>query len=141
MTRGTLAVLLHRLAGEPAQESAALLPADVAAGAWNAQAIAWCVERGILPGGTPDSFAPDRPATREELAAGPYHLTAALGGDVSAAGGSAFQDLAQVSPWVEAAVLWAGASGILQGNNGYLNPQGQLTRAQLAAVLMRYLAG
>ena len=51
---------------------------------------------------------------------------------------SGFSDWNQVSPYAENAVRWAVANGVLQGADGKLSPQGSVTRAELAEMVMRF---
>lgn len=90
-------------------------------------------------------FAPDASITREQIAAIIYRYAARKGYNTSArADLSSFPDLSQVSSWATANLAWANAEGLISGNQSggktYLLPQGNATRAQVAAILMRYVA-
>lgn len=139
ISRGTVATMLHRLAGEPEAGDRGLT--DVASDAWYAEGAAWCVESGVMSAGTDGAFEPERVVTREELVSALCRLTEKLGGDIKASGSGSFADMDDVSAWAVDAVLWAEGTGLLQGDeSGRLNPRSELTRAQLAAVLMRWCA-
>ena len=136
LSRGMVATLMHRMAGEPQAGTAGL--SDVESGAWYAEAAAWCVSEGVMSA-EDGEFLPDLPATREELLLALYKVTEILGGDTSASGEGAYPDMDAVDPAAVEAVLWADGLGIVQGDTeGRLVPKDMLTRAQLATILMRY---
>lgn len=136
LSRGMVATLMHRMAGEPQAGTAGL--SDVESGAWYAEAAAWCVSEGVMSA-EDGEFLPDLPATREELLLALYNVTEILGGDTSASGEGAYPDMDAVDPAAVEAVLWADGLGIVQGDTeGRLVPKDMLTRAQLATILMRY---
>ena len=136
LSRGMVATLMHRMAGEPQAGTAGL--SDVESGAWYAEAAAWCVSEGVMSA-EDGEFLPDLPATREELLLALYKVTEILGGDTSASGEGAYPDMDAVDPEAVEAVLWADGLGIVQGDTkGRLVPKDMLTRAQLATILMRY---
>ncbi len=138
LSRSMVATLLHRLAGEP--EAPDIIFLDASPNDWYAQGAAWCVASGILSADH-GMFEPNRVMTREELTLALYQVTEKLGGDVSAAGAGHFQDMSDVSDQAVKAVLWAEAQGILSGDDsGRFLPKEPLTRAQLAAILMRWCA-
>ena len=78
--------------------------------------------------------------TREQLAAILYRYAKQKGYDVTkSAALIGFSDAAQVSGYASEAMQWAVAEGFLQGSNGRLDPQGSATRAQVAAILTRFM--
>ena len=84
-------------------------------------------------------FDPDGLVTREQMAVMLYRMAAYLGLDTAVQGGlSGFSDSGEVSSWAEAALAWAVGADILQGEDGRLMPQGTASRAEIAAVLMRF---
>ena len=137
-TRGMIVTMLWRMAGEPQAQTAADFM-DVAAGDWYAKAIDWAAEKGIVNGYGNGAFGPNDPITREQLAAIFCNYAKANGKNVSArADLSAYSD--QPSEWAESAMQWAVAEKLISGKgNGVLDPTGQATRAEAAAILMRYV--
>ena len=119
-TRGMLMTILARYAG-----------ADTTGGAsWYEKGMAWAQSAGIS-----DGRAPEAGITREQLVTMLYRYA-----DVPEAGGTldAFTDADTVSAYAVDAMRWAAANGIVNGSHGRLNPQGNATRAQVAAMLMRF---
>lgn len=94
----------------------------------------------FLPAGVGGGrFDPDGLVTREQMAVMLYRMAAYLGLDTAVQGGlSGFSDSGEVSSWAEAALAWAVGADILQGEDGRLMPQGTASRAEIAAVLMRF---
>ena len=119
-TRGMLMTILARYAG-----------ADTTGGAnWYEKGMAWAQSAGIS-----DGRAPEAGITREQLVTMLYRYA-----DVPEASGTldAFADADTVSAYAVDAMRWAAANGIVNGSHGRLNPQGNATRAQAAAMLMRF---
>ena len=112
---------------------------DVSASAYYASAVAWASQNGIVEGFEDGSFQPDAAITREQLAAVLYRCAAWKGADTSASGElTDFADAASVSSGAQAAMKWAVGAGILSGSATGLEPQGTATRAQAAAMLVRF---
>ena len=113
--------------------------ADVAVDDWYATAVNWAAANGIVNGISDDTFAPNDPITREQLAAMLMNYAQWKGQDTSArADLSHYSD--QPSTWAEDVVSWAVAEGLLAGvTDDELQPQGQATRAQVAAIMQRFL--
>ena len=119
-TRGMLMTILARYAG-----------ADTTGGAnWYEKGMAWAQSAGIS-----DGRAPEAGITREQLVTMLYRYA-----DVPEASGTldAFADADTVSAYAVDAMRWAAANGIVNGSHGRLNPHGNATRAQVAAMLMRF---
>lgn len=87
------------------------------------------------------TFGPNDTITREQLAATLYNYTAYKGGDVSArADLSKYADAASISSWAEDVLFWANAEGLVGGmTTTTIDPQSGATRAQVAAIMQRYL--
>lgn len=138
-TRGMLVSILYRLEGGPAAENAGFT--DVDADAWYADAVNWAAANGIVSG-YGDTFGPNDTLTREQLAAILCNYAAFKGQDVSArADLGVYADAASVSDWATDALSWANAKGLITGMTAEtIVPQGDATRAQLAAILERFLA-
>lgn len=137
-TRGMVVSILHRLAGSPTVSAEVF--ADVAADDWYGQAVAWAANEGIASGTNAETFSPNAAVTREQLAALLCNFAAQQGVDTTACSDlSNFDDAAAVSDWAQDAVSWAHAEGLLAGTSATtLSPQGEATRAQLAAMLVRF---
>lgn len=101
-------------------------------GHWSAEFSAKAVELGLFTGVTETEFAPNNSMTRAMLVQVLYRMQGS-----PEAGGSTFTDVAD-SAWYAKAVAWASENGIVNGSNGRFDPNGLLTREQLAAILWRY---
>lgn len=143
-SRGMLVTMLYRLEGEPdiTSENLGYPFADVDATAYYSNAIYWARLHGIVSGMSDEIFAPNGDITREQLAAIMYRYAQYKGIDVSASADlSSFSDAASISPWAKDVLGWANAQGLIKGmGNNELAPQGQATRAQVAAIMERYCA-
>lgn len=137
-TRGMVVSILHRLAGSPTVSAEVF--EDVTADDWYGQAVAWAASEGIASGTSAETFSPNAAVTREQLAALLCNFAAQQGMDTTACSDlSNFDDAAAVSDWAQDAVSWAHAEGLLAGTSATtLSPQGEATRAQLAAMLVRF---
>jgi hypothetical protein len=136
MSRAMLATVLCRLEnGRPVGKNPF---ADVPEGAWYTEAVTWAYEAGIVQG-TGTGFAPNAPVTREQIATMLYRYAAYLGLDTEArAPLDVFSDAGKTAAWAEDAMKWAVSAGLFQGNtDGTLNPKGNATRAEVAALLQR----
>ncbi len=139
-TRGMLATILWRLEGSPAHAGGSSYN-DVAAGRYYTDAIGWSTDKGIYTGFGEGVFRPDEAVTREQLAAVLCRYAEYKGLDVKAAAElDRFADADQVSDWSAAALKWAVGGGIVNGQgNNILNPQGAAQRADIAAMLHRFM--
>ena len=136
MTRAMLVTILWRMEGGPVVNC--LMPFnDVDGGAWYAEAVRWAASEGIVTGVSGTIFAPNAEITREQFAAMLWRYAGApVGGGMAV---SEFTDGASVSDYAADAVTWALSEGVLTGmGDGALAPQGTATRAQAAAMLMRF---
>lgn len=141
MTRAMVVTILHRLEGEPKIQAAAFI--DVAAGQWYTEAIAWASAGGIVSGYGSGAFGPNDPITREQLTAILYRYAAGKGYDITArADLSGYSDAGQISAYAAEPMSWANALGLITGmDDGTLAPRAGATRAQTAAILMRFCQG
>lgn len=137
-TRGMIVTILHRLEGCPAAGTSSF--ADVAAGQYYTEAVAWAAANGIVVGYDSATFAPNKPISREELAAILYRYAAYKGYDVSArANLSGYTDAARISGYAVDAMAWANAKKLINGVTATtLVPQGSAVRSQVAAILARF---
>ena len=144
-TRAQIVMILYNLSGDTTDYSKYYVPfTDVKPGTWYYNAVAWGYDKDIVAGMSTTTFAPDGLITREQMAVLLYGYTekyapAYLGGAASLNG---FPDAASVSNWAYAAMSWAVGNGLISGiaSDGadYLAPSGGATRAQIAAIMMRY---
>lgn len=144
-TRAQIVMILYNLSDDTTDYSKYYVPfTDVKPGTWYYNAVAWGYDKDIVAGMTPTTFAPDGLITREQMAVLLYGYTekyapAYLGGAASL---NSFPDAASVSNWAYAAMSWAVGNGLISGiaSDGadYLAPSGGATRAQIAAIMMRY---
>lgn len=139
-TRAMIATVLWRMDGSPDAKSDSRFT-DVAGDQWYSDAVAWADENGIVRGFGDGTFAPNAPVTREQFAAMLYRYAQYSGDAVEPSRSLAdFNDADQVSTWAKDAMRWAVSSGILTGKPGKrLDPQGTATRAEIAAMLRRFL--
>lgn len=139
LTRAMLVQVLYNLEGKPAVGGSSGFT-DVASGAWYADAVAWAAEHGIVTGYSETRFGPNDAVTREQTAAIFQRYARYKGYDASASGYlSQFTDAKAVSTYAKDAVIWAVDAGLLSGKgNGALDPAGTATRAEIAAILMRF---
>lgn len=139
MTRGMFVTVLGRVAKADVKAAPGQGLTDVPAGAWYAPSVNWACANGYAQALEGNTFAPERPVTREEIAVILYNYLVKSGRrlpDDSKVPAS-FSDLDQVSAQARAAVDFMRAKGLLKGSGKKFNPQGQLTRAEAAQVFMR----
>ena len=139
-TRGMMATILWRMEGSPAPKGKNSFT-DVEAGKWYADAITWTAENGIFAGYGKDKFGPDDPITREQLAAIFYRYADYKGYDLTVKGNlDKFKDADKITDYAKTAMQWAVGSGLVKGKSGnLLDPQGTATRAEIAAMLHRFI--
>lgn len=137
-TRGMLVTVLYRLEGSP--EAGASRFTDVPASMYYAGSVAWAAEHGMVSGYGNGRFGADDLITREQLASILFRYAQYKGYDTAGVGElSAFADASAVSPYADEAVRWAVGSGLIGGKGGgILDPGAGATRAEMAAVLMRF---
>ena len=139
-TRGMMATILWRMEGSPAPKGKNSFT-DVEAEKWYADAITWTAENGIFAGYGKDKFGPDDPITREQLAAIFYRYADYKGYDLTVKGNlDKFKDADKITDYAKTAMQWAVGSGLMKGKSGnLLDPQGTATRAEIAAMLHRFI--
>ena len=139
MTRGMLVTVLYRLEGRPSVTGTSVFD-DVARGAYYEKAVIWAAEHKIVNGTGGAKFSPDANVTREQMAAILYRYAQYKGYRTSSrAGLSGFADYQTVSSYAETPMQWAVAEKLINGSNGSLLPRGNATRAQVAAILHRFV--
>lgn len=114
---------------------------DVADGQFYSVPVIWCNENGIVTGYSSNGyFGPGDDITREQMAVMLYRFADHQGYDISDDGSlDSFGDASNVSSFAQEAMRWAVGAGIISGDNGMLKPQGELIRAESAAMIMRFI--
>ncbi len=140
-TRAMIVTILWRQAGEPAATKPCTFT-DLTQ-EWYKAAVAWAAETGVVTGRDAATFDPAGAITRQEMATMLYRYAQYRDYDVSQTVDlSGFPDSGAVSTYAQAAMAWANANGLIQGNPvdgiNYLDPLGNATRAQAATILMRF---
>lgn len=142
-TRAQIAVIFYRLAGSPevTGESPFTDVKQEPGTLWYYNAVIWAQQSGIMGGYGNNLFGPNDPVTREQLASIFYSYAKYKGYDVSATGSlDSFTDKDSVSAWAQEAMKWAVGNGIINGReNNLLDPKGTATRAEIAAMLHRFI--
>lgn len=142
-TRAQIAVIFYRMEGSPAVEGENSFT-DVVRGsgtAWFYDAVTWAQQNGIMGGYSNSSFAPNDPITREQLAAIFYRYVQYKGYDTTQGGMAIreFDDYESISDYAMGAMAWAVNTGLVKGDSNLLYPKGTATRAELAAMLHRFV--
>lgn len=142
-TRAQIAVIFYRMEGSPAVEGENSFT-DVVRGsgtAWFYDAVTWAQQNGIMGGYSNSSFAPNDPITREQLAAIFYRYAQYKGYDTTQGGMAIreFDDYESISDYAMSAMAWAVNTGLVKGDSNLLYPNGTATRAEIAAMLHRFV--
>lgn len=136
MTRGDLVLILYRLAGRPSVSGVKNPFADVKSSDYYYDAVLWAYANSVVNGTGRSTFSPKKNVTREQLAAILYRYS---GTPTTSGRLTSFTDADNVSSYATNAMKWAVGAGIITGSGSKLDPQGSATRAQVAAMLHRYL--
>lgn len=140
LTRAMLVTVLYRNAGEPAVNKS--IPfADVDMGSWYANAVVWAKQNGIVNGVNETEFAPDANITREQIATIMFRYAQYKGMDaVTLEENLHFTDADEISEFAVSAMNWAVGTGLINGKSATtLNPKDNATRAEIAAILQRFI--
>ena len=142
MTRAMLVTVLHRAEGEPAVDKSIAF-ADVDENAYYANAVAWAQSNGIVNGITDSEFAPDTNITREQIAVIMFRYAKYKGYDVSVGENTnilSYDDAESISGYAVEAVQYASGSGLMKGKTETtINPKDNAARAEIAAILQRFI--
>lgn len=142
-TRAQIAVIFYRMEGSPAVEGENSFTDVVrdSGTAWFYDAVTWAQQNGIMGGYSNSSFAPNDPITREQLAAIFYRYAQYKGYDTTQGGMAIreFDDYESISDYAMGAMAWAVNTGLVKGDSNLLYPKGTATRAELAALLHRFV--
>ena len=140
VTRGMMATILWRMEGSLAPKGENSFT-DVEAGRWYADAITWTTENGIFAGYSKDKFGPDDPITREQLTAIFYRYADYKGYKLTVTENlDKFEDADKITDYAKMVMQWAVGNGLIKGKSeNLLDPQGTATRAEIAAMLHRFV--
>ena len=134
LTRGMMVTILYNLEGKPPVTSSFTF-ADVPAGQYYADAVAWTAANKIAEGYGDNTFGPDDKITREQFATILWRY--ADGPEVT---GSldAYSDASDVNDWATIAMVWAVQNGIVQSTDGKLDPQGNVLRSEAVVMFTNF---
>lgn len=140
LSRAMMVRILFNYEGHPeVSESAAF--DDVPDGTWYTDAVNWAAKNGVVEGYGDGRYGPADPITREQLATILYRYAQAKGFDTSVGEETnvlSYSDVGEISEFAMPAMQWACGSGVVEGYDGALRPQGGATRAEAATMLMRF---
>lgn len=138
-SRAMIVTVLWRLEGEPSAPANSFT--DVRSGKWYTKPISWAAHSGIVLGTGNNKFEPDSPVTREQMTSIFMRYANALGLDTSArADINSYSDSINISSFAKIPMKWAIASNLINGvGKNKLDPRGNATRAQSAAILERFI--
>lgn len=138
VNRAMIVSVLYRIEGEPSAGKSSF--SDVPEKAYYAAAVAWGETTGVVSGMGEGKFAPTRNITREQLATMLYRYAQYKKMDTSKKGDlTEYKDHTTVSSYANAAMTWAVGAGVVTGRTGAtLDPKGNATRAEAAAMLQRF---
>ncbi len=143
VTRAMLVTILYRNENEPDIDDLDNPFRDVKKREWYGEAVIWAADNGIVNGMSETTFEPDTAITREQIAAILYRYAEYCDLDVEEYEDTSLNDFSDrntVSSYAKKPIRWAVGAGIINGMDGKLAPTATATRAQLAAMLQRYLA-
>ena len=140
VTRGMMATILWRMEGSLAPKDENSFT-DVEAGMWYADAITWTTANGIFAGYSKDKLGPDDPVTREQLTAIFYRYADYKGYKLTITGNlDKFEDADKITDYAKTVMQWAVGNGLIKGKSeNLLDPQGTATRAEISAMLHRFV--
>lgn len=138
-TRGMIATILYRLEGSPAYLNSGYT--DVPANEWYAPAVSWAKTYNVVSGYGDGKFGPNDAISREQLASILFRYSQLKKYDTAMYGDlTKYSDQGKISSYAKIPLSWAVGKGVITGiGDGTLDPQGGATRAQVAAILQRYM--
>lgn len=140
VTRAQFVLMLWRMCGKPAAAKAASF-ADASAD-WYQDALSWAVEKGYVNGLSDTRFGPDAPITRQQAMAILFRLNGGQSGTELTLTGiyeQTFADSTTIAAWAKDATWWAVYHELVSGVGGSrIAPEANASRAQIAAILLRY---
>lgn len=141
LARAQFATVLYRMENQPEAAYNAPFP-DVSDGTYYSVPVSWAKENGVIGGYENGLFGPADSITREQMVVMMHRYAKTKGDDISQRGDlSVFPDGESVTEFAQEAMSWAVAEQIIKGKgNGYLEPQGNVNRAECATIISRYCA-
>lgn len=140
MTRGMMMTVLYRLADEP-PVSGTLPFTDVSPSAYYYTPILWATQNGIASGYNSTTFGPDDNVQRQQAIVFIYRYANMTGCDMSITSGfnlTGYSDYSSIASYAVTPMTWAVDKGIISGNNNYLYPTNDATRAEIACMLHNF---
>lgn len=139
MTRAMMVTVLYRLAGEPDVSGTSPFD-DVAAGKYYENAVIWASQNAIVNGVSSSRFNPNGNVTREQIVTFLFRYAQYKGvaGSLETTTLTGYSDAGSVSDFAYYSMIWAIQNGIIRGSSGRLYPGNAATRAEVAAIFMRY---
>lgn len=139
LDRGQFATILYRMQGSPATSYSKVFP-DVPDGYFFTSPILWAYNNQVITGYENGKFGPSDMITREQMAVMMYRYAKFCGLDTSDSGNlNSFPDTGKVSAFSKEAMTWAVGAGLIQGDQGKINPQGNASRAHCATIMTRFM--
>ncbi|MDO4773369.1 MAG: S-layer homology domain-containing protein [Bacillota bacterium] len=135
MTRGMVVTVLHRLAEE--KQAPKLNLSDVAGNMYYAKAFDWAISEGMIKGYADSTYRPENAITRAEFVSILYRFAKVEAGNEGSL--DKFADKAEIAAWAKDAIAWAVEKGIVEGDNGNLKPNKEISRAEAASILKRFI--
>lgn len=139
MSRAMMVAILYRMAGSPAYEnySHSFTDIDGQGSSWYKDAVVWAYHNGYISGTGKTTFSPNASITRQEIASILWRYAGSPEASTSLSG---YKDAKSIASYADTAMQWAVANNLIAGDNGYLRPATAASRAQVAAIIHRYLA-
>lgn len=140
LSRGQFVTILYRLEGEPEVEYSSSAFKDVEDGVFYSDAAMWAKETKVITGYDDGNFGPSNYITREQMAVIMFRYAQYKGFDTTARDNlSKFPDRNSVSAFAKEGISWAVGTGLITGDQGKINPQGNAGRAQTATIIQRFM--
>lgn len=138
VTRASLAQILYSQSGRPKNVPSAGFR-DINSSKWYANAVNWAANSGLVSGYSNHTFRPDATITRQQLIAILYKYAKSKNYTTTATGNlNQFKDAGKVSSYAVTPMKWAVGHGIISGTNSGIDPDGKVTRAQMAVILQSF---
>ena len=139
LSRAQFATILYRMAGSPSVSYSNVFP-DVQDGYFFTSPVLWAYGNQVITGYENGTFGPGDLITREQMAVLMYRYAKYCGLDTKdSADLNSFPDAGKVSGFSQEAMRWAVGAGLIQGDQGTLNPQGNASRAHCATIITRFM--
>ena len=139
LSRAHFATILYRMQGSPSVSYKAVFP-DVPNGYFFTSPVLWAYNNKVITGYESGKFGPSEVITREQMALMMYRYAKFCGLNTqNSANLNSYPDAGKVSDFSREAMSWAVGTGLIQGDQGTLNPQGSASRAHCATIITRFI--